>query len=197
MPFQRNNNNKTIFNRKLTACINLVRTTKKLITTVDLINKSINLIPSRSCPQNQIQTDLKIYFSDLQEYGDCLTTDIIPSFTTGNIVYAVSRHMNNKKNTTPYHSILIHPSSSSPSKRARMSPRAISSNNLPFPLFGTQYSPKEAMKILANDKTQNIREMIKLMIEKGYTPIKKTVIYKLLSEYKSSGKVYDGWHIRG
>jgi len=53
------------------------------------------------------------------------------------------------------------------------------------------------MKILANDTTQSVSKNIKLMIEKGYTPIKKTAIYKLLSEYKSSGKVYDEWHIIG
>ena len=59
MPFQRNNNNKTNFNRKLTASIKLVRTTKKLATTVDLLNKSINLIGASLYPQNQIQTELK------------------------------------------------------------------------------------------------------------------------------------------
>ena len=35
------------------------------------------------------------------------------------------------------------------------------------------------------------------MIENDYIPLKKTVIYKLLSEYKSSGKVYEEWHISG
>ena len=84
MPFQQNNN-KPIFNQKLTASINLVRAIKKLITTVDLINKSINLIPTRSRPQNQIRTDLKRYLSNLHKYGNCLTTDVIPSLTTGNI----------------------------------------------------------------------------------------------------------------
>ena len=53
------------------------------------------------------------------------------------------------------------------------------------------------MNILSNDTTQSVSKKIKLMIEKGYTPIKKRSIYKLLSEYKSSGKIYDEWHIIG
>ena len=35
------------------------------------------------------------------------------------------------------------------------------------------------------------------MIEKGYISIKKISIYKLLSEYKSGGKVYEQWYISG
>ena len=35
------------------------------------------------------------------------------------------------------------------------------------------------------------------MIKKGYIPTKKIVIYNFLSEYKSSGNVYDEWHICG
>ena len=191
MPFQRNNNNKPKFNRKLTASIDLVSTTKKLVTTVNSLNKSIDLIGSRSRPQNQIRIDLKRHLSDLHKYGDYLTTAVIPSLTTGNIAYVVSRHMNNKQNATQDHSVMKHPSSVSLSKRTRLSPRAISSNNLPFPVCGTQYSPEEAMNILGNNTTQSVSKNIKLMIEKGYTPIKTPVIYKLLSEYKSSGKVYD------
>ena len=33
------------------------------------------------------------------------------------------------------------------------------------------------------------------MIEKYHIQIKKTAIYNFLSEYKSSEKVYDKWHI--
>ena len=197
IPFQRNNNNKPKCNQKLTASINLVSTTKKLVTTVNFLNKSINLIGSRSRPQHKIQTDLKRHLSNLQKYGNCLTIDVIPSLTIGNISYAVSRYTNNEQNATQDHSVIIYPSLASPSKRTRLSPREISSNNLPFPVVGMQYYPEEAMKILANNTTQSVSKKIKLMIEKGYTPIKKTAIYKLLSEYKSSGKVYDEWHISG
>ena len=35
------------------------------------------------------------------------------------------------------------------------------------------------------------------MIEYGYVPLKKTIMYKLLSEYKSNGKVDDEYHISG
>ena len=53
------------------------------------------------------------------------------------------------------------------------------------------------MEILTNNITQTGSKKIKLMIEKGYISIKKTAIYKLLSEYKSTRKVYDEWHISG
>ena len=152
MPFQQNNNRKTNFNRKLTASISLVRTTNKLATTVNLLNKSINLIGVSLCLQNQIQTDLKRHVSNLHEYGGYLTTAVIPSLITGNIAYDVSRNMN-KKNATQDHSVMIYPSSVSPSKRARLSPMVILSNNLPFPVSGTQNSPEEAMNILANNTT--------------------------------------------
>ena len=120
MPFQRNNNNKPKFNRKLTASIDLVSTTKKLVTTVNSLNKSIDLIGSRSRPQNQIQIDLIRHLSDLHEYGNYLITAVIPSLTTCNIAYAVSRHMNNKQNATQDHSVMKHPSSASLSKRTRL-----------------------------------------------------------------------------
>ena len=54
IPFQQNNTKQPIFNRKLTASIKLARMTKKLATTINLINKSISIIPSRSRPQNQL-----------------------------------------------------------------------------------------------------------------------------------------------
>ena len=125
MPSQRNNNKQPISNSKLTASIKLARTTKKLTTTIDLINTYISIISSRSRKQNQIRTDLKRYITNLAECGRCLSTQVIPSLTIGNMRYALSRFTNIEQHTRPLHSVPTLRALTSPSKRPRLSSRSI------------------------------------------------------------------------
>ena len=145
----------------------MARPTKKLTTTIDLVNKSISIIPSRSRKHYKIQTNLKKYITNLTKCGNYLSTQVIPSLTLGNMGYAVLRFMNSGKNTRSLHSAPTCRALPSPSKRPILSPRLLSSKNLPFSIIRTKYSQAEPMKILTKDSTQTVSKQIQLMNEKN------------------------------
>ena len=97
---------------------------------------------------------LKAYICDLTKRGNYLSKHVIPSLTTGNMGYAVSQFMNSEQNTWSLHFVPTLRALTSPSKRPRLSPRSISSDNLPFPSVVKKYSPDEAMKKMTKDSTQ-------------------------------------------
>ena len=174
MPFQKNGNKHTIMTRNSTASIKLAKTTNQLNTTINSIKKLISILPSISGPQKQIRSKLNKYMCDLSKCGNFISTKILPSLTTGHVGCAFARYMN--INHTQL-SILYIPTiylAVSSSKRAKLTLRSSSSNNIPFPNLGTEYSPDKAMEVLIKNSTQTASKCIKLMTQYGYVPLKKT-----------------------